>query len=73
MFTLKSYVHNKGQPEGSIIEGYLVEECMIFMAKCLNGGETTLNRPRRNQKTLILRLMLDMIYLGTFLVHWALK
>lgn len=30
-------------PEGSIIEEYLVEECMTFVIKYLNGVATALN------------------------------
>jgi hypothetical protein len=30
--TLKGYVRNKAHPEGSIVEGYISEECMTFCA-----------------------------------------
>ena len=40
---LKSYVKNKAQPEGSIIEGYLAEECLAFYSRYLNGIETRFN------------------------------
>ena len=30
---LKSYVHNKAHPEGSIAEGYVAEEYMAFCAR----------------------------------------
>ncbi|XP_042437085.1 uncharacterized protein LOC122023056 [Zingiber officinale] len=46
---LKSYVRNKSRPEGSIAEGYLVEECLTLCSRYLHGGvETRLNRMTRN-------------------------
>ncbi|KAK5840209.1 hypothetical protein PVK06_009096 [Gossypium arboreum] len=45
---LKSYCRNKRYPEGSIAEGYLVEECMTFCPRYLEDVETRLNRPSRN-------------------------
>ncbi|CAN1757493.1 hypothetical protein LINPERHAP1_LOCUS6538 [Linum perenne] len=47
--TLKSYVGNKAQPEGSIAEGYLAEECLTFCSRYLQGVETRFNRPIRNE------------------------
>ncbi|KAG8473030.1 hypothetical protein CXB51_034950 [Gossypium anomalum] len=44
----KSYCRNKRYPEGSIAEGYLVEECMTFCSRYLEDAETQLNRPSRN-------------------------
>ena len=46
--TLKSYVRNRARPEGSIAEGYLVEECMTFCTRYLDDIESKLNRPSRN-------------------------
>lgn len=46
--TLKSYVHNKAYPEGSIAEGYIAEECLSFCSMYLHGIETKFNRPERN-------------------------
>ncbi|XP_074315383.1 uncharacterized protein LOC141651578 [Silene latifolia] len=37
---LKSYVRNRGRPEGSIAEGYLIEECMNFCSRYVDGGNT---------------------------------
>ncbi|XP_028227067.1 uncharacterized protein LOC114408176 [Glycine soja] len=46
---LKSYFRNKSCVEGSIAEGYLVEECLTFCSRYLhNGVETRLNRMTRN-------------------------
>lgn len=46
--TLKSYVRNRAQPEGSIAEGYLAEECASFCAMYLEGVETRCSRLPRN-------------------------
>ncbi|XP_020111543.1 uncharacterized protein LOC109726394 isoform X2 [Ananas comosus] len=51
LFRLKSNVRNKAHPEGSIAEGYLVEECLIFCSRYLEGVETRFNRPVRNYDT----------------------
>ena len=34
---LKSYVRNRSKPEGSIAEGYMAEECLIFCSRFLDG------------------------------------
>ena len=45
---LKSYVRNKAQPEGSIAEGYLVEEILTFCSRYFDDSlETRFNWPRR--------------------------
>ncbi|KAL8119767.1 hypothetical protein AgCh_017031 [Apium graveolens] len=36
---LKKYVRNKSKPKGSIVEGYLTDECLTFRARFLNDGE----------------------------------
>ncbi|XP_020098574.1 uncharacterized protein LOC109717295 isoform X1 [Ananas comosus] len=48
MMRLKSYVRNKAQPEGSIAEGYIAEECLTFCSRYFEGVETIFNRSRRN-------------------------
>ncbi|CAL5344683.1 unnamed protein product [Camellia sinensis] len=48
LMTLKSYMRNRSHPEGSIAEGYLVEECMTFCSRYLDDVESKLNRPIRN-------------------------
>ena len=45
---LGTHVRNRNQPEGSIAEGYLAEECVTFCTRYLNGIETMVNRPVRN-------------------------
>ncbi|XP_057528460.1 uncharacterized protein LOC130807317 [Amaranthus tricolor] len=45
---LKTFVRNRGQPEGSIAEGYILEETITFCSRYLEGVETLFNRPRRN-------------------------
>ncbi|XP_057757285.1 uncharacterized protein LOC130976432 [Arachis stenosperma] len=44
---LKQYVRNRAQAEGSIAEGYLSEEILIFCSRYLNNIETRINRPAR--------------------------
>jgi len=34
---LKALVKNRAQPEGSIAEGYCMEECMTFCSRFLDG------------------------------------
>ncbi|KAJ0510828.1 putative Transposase-associated domain-containing protein [Helianthus annuus] len=34
---LKSYVRNKSHPEGSIAEGYLIDECLNFCSRYMHG------------------------------------
>ncbi|XP_028120026.1 uncharacterized protein LOC114317487 [Camellia sinensis] len=45
---LKSYVCNKAHLEGSIVEGYIAEECLIFCLRYLESVEIVFNRPLRN-------------------------
>lgn len=44
---LKALVKNRAQPEGSIAEGYRMEECLTFCSRFLEGT-TCLTRPPRN-------------------------
>ncbi|XP_075640179.1 uncharacterized protein LOC142611913 [Castanea sativa] len=48
LLRLKSYVHNKTYPEGSIAEGYIAEECLTFCSRYFKFVETAFNRPVRN-------------------------
>ncbi|XP_020249742.1 uncharacterized protein LOC109827184 [Asparagus officinalis] len=50
LLTLKNYVRNRSRPEGSIAEGYLMEEATIFCARYLDDVESKLNRPVRLQE-----------------------
>ncbi|GJZ34253.1 putative transposase-associated domain-containing protein [Tanacetum coccineum] len=52
LMRLKSYVHNKGQPEGSMTEGYVKDECLTFCSRYFEGVETPFNRPPRNDETI---------------------
>ncbi|XP_060194586.1 uncharacterized protein LOC132623787 isoform X2 [Lycium barbarum] len=45
---LKRYVRNKARPEGSIAEGYIIDECLTFCSMYLTGIETRFNREDRN-------------------------
>ncbi|XP_075658683.1 uncharacterized protein LOC142628479 [Castanea sativa] len=44
---LKSYVRNRAASERSIAEGYIVEECLTFCSRYMEGVETIFNRPTR--------------------------
>ncbi|XXG72632.1 hypothetical protein AAC387_Pa07g1687 [Persea americana] len=46
--TLKRFVRNRAQPEGSIVEAYIVKECLTFCSMYLQGVETVFNRDERN-------------------------
>ena len=47
---LKKTVRNKSRPEGSIAEGYIVDECLSFCSRYLDDRiETRFNRAERNQ------------------------
>lgn len=48
MHTMKPTVLNKAQPEGSIAEGYIMQECLTFVSRYLSGVETKFNRMGRN-------------------------
>ncbi|CAA7027471.1 unnamed protein product [Microthlaspi erraticum] len=43
----KAYVRNRAQPEGSICEQYLADECLTFCSMYLDGIETRFNRTGR--------------------------
>ncbi|KAF5442008.1 hypothetical protein F2P56_036986 [Juglans regia] len=45
---LKFHVRNKAAPEGSIAEGYLLEELLTFCSRYLESAQTVFNRPSRN-------------------------
>ena len=47
--TAKGYVRNKAYPEGSIAEGYILEECLTFCSKFLDV-DTKLNRVDRHER-----------------------
>ena len=49
MQTLKRYVRNKGRPEGSIVEAYLVDECLSFCAMYLRDVESRRTCRGRNE------------------------
>ncbi|KAM3233934.1 hypothetical protein P3L10_019293 [Capsicum annuum] len=43
----KSFVGNKSQAEGSIAEGYMVEEALTFYSRYFEDIELRVNRPKR--------------------------
>ncbi|XP_068319542.1 uncharacterized protein [Pyrus communis] len=47
--TLRRYVRNKGRPEGSIAEAYLVDECLSFCSMYLRDVESRRTRRGRNE------------------------
>ncbi|XP_022024562.1 uncharacterized protein LOC110924892 [Helianthus annuus] len=48
LLKLKSYVHNRAHPEGSIAEGYLAEESITFCSRYLSKVETVFTKAIRN-------------------------
>ncbi|XWS48292.1 hypothetical protein CRYUN_Cryun13aG0062700 [Craigia yunnanensis] len=48
--TLKLYVRNKAQLEGSITKAYIVDECLTFCSRYLEGVDTKFNQPPRNDE-----------------------
>lgn len=47
---LKNTVRQMRYPEGSIAEGYIVDECLTFCSRYFNGDmETRFNKDERNQ------------------------
>ncbi|KAF7152381.1 hypothetical protein RHSIM_Rhsim01G0150600 [Rhododendron simsii] len=46
---LKRFVSNRARPEGSIVEAYIVKECITFCSMYLDGVGTLHNRPERNE------------------------
>ena len=46
--TLKFNVHNWAHPKGSIVEAYLLVECLTFCSSYLQGAEARSNRSIRN-------------------------
>jgi len=48
--TVKGYVRNKAHPEGSIVEGYITEECMTFCSQFFHDMPT---RPERHESAVV--------------------
>ena len=46
---LKGTVRNRAKPEGSIAEGYIVDECLTFCSRYLINIETRFNKEDRNR------------------------
>ena len=44
---MKGYVTNRARPEGSIVEAYIVKECITFCSIYLDEIETMFDRPKR--------------------------
>ena len=48
MKKLKEYGRNRSRHEGSIVEGYVVDEALTFYSMYFEGVETIFNRAGRN-------------------------
>lgn len=48
LHTLKDYVRNRNRPEGSIAQGYIIDECLSFCSMYLDDTETRLSRTKHN-------------------------
>jgi hypothetical protein len=49
IYTLKRYVRNRSQPEGSIAKPYVANECLAFCSKYMDRVDTRFNREPRNK------------------------
>jgi hypothetical protein len=49
LYTLKCYVRNRSQPEGSSVEAYVADECLTFCSKYMDDVDTRFNREPRNK------------------------
>ncbi|KAA0054539.1 hypothetical protein E6C27_scaffold24G003230 [Cucumis melo var. makuwa] len=58
--TLKQYVRNKARPEGSIAEGYVMNESSTFCSRYLRGIETRFTRDERNDDTTVENEVLEL-------------
>ena len=48
MVFFKSLVRNRAQAEGSIVEGYIANECITFYSRYLQSVKAHFNLPSRN-------------------------
>ena len=46
-------MRNKACPEGSIVEGYISEECLTFCSWFFEDVSTKLNRPDRQERSAV--------------------
>jgi hypothetical protein len=49
LHTLKHYAQNRSRPKGSIIEAYVVDECLTFFSKYMDDVDTRFNLEPRNK------------------------
>lgn len=49
MGKLKGYIRNRSRPEGSIVEGYIAEECVTFCSRYLSQNNAAWKRVGRNE------------------------
>jgi hypothetical protein len=48
LYTLKRYLRNGAEPEGSIAEGYVADECLTFFSIYMDDVNTVYNKEPRN-------------------------
>jgi hypothetical protein len=51
--TLKGYVRNKAHPEGSITEGYISKECMVFCSRFLKDVDMRFSHPEHHERAAV--------------------
>nr|GEV59978.1 hypothetical protein [Tanacetum cinerariifolium] len=47
------YVRSRAQPEGSLVEAYIKDECLSFCSRYFKGVEALFNRPPRNDEDIL--------------------
>ena len=65
---LKDYVRNIAKPEGSISEGYVVNEALTFCSRYFDDVETRFNRSVRNDDDIHLTRQLSVFESSAS--HW---
>jgi hypothetical protein len=48
LYTLKRYLRNRAQLEGSVAEGYVADECLTFFSIYMDDVNTVYNKEPRN-------------------------
>jgi hypothetical protein len=60
-------VQIRSRPEGSIVEAYVVDECLAFYSKYMDDVDTRFNQEPRN-KGFLMKKHLVLIFLGMELI-----
>jgi hypothetical protein len=61
-------VRNRSQPEGSIAEAYVADECQTFCSKYLDDVDTRFNREPRNKGFFPMKKTMVLMFLGMELI-----